>query len=344
MAPRPHGGGVPADDLSFVCPLCRGPLGGDRGGFTCGPCERTYPLHHGVPDFRVFPDPWLGFEEDRERAERVLEAMGTHDLPRLLERYWSLSEITPVELRRHFIRGALHGEAKARRLLGVLDGRASAGGGGARSMLEVGSGTGALLAAASERFPRVVGVDIAMRWLHVSRRRFMDRGLPVPPLVCACAERLPFPDGSFDVVVSAATLEVTKEPQQALTECARVVKAGGRVLLNTGNRFSLAVEPHVRLWGVGFLPRPWQLRYVRWRRGVSFSEIRPVSLRELRRLARAAFGRSEVLPADAADEAVAALPRAQRMQVALYRRLKRNRLIRPLLLRVAPEWDVLLTK
>jgi SAM-dependent methyltransferase len=344
VAPGPHGGGIPATDVAFVCPACRGPLTARRGTFACGACIRAYPVLDGIPDFRVFPDPYLDVEEDRRRTAKVLEALDQHDLRGLLEYYWSLSDITPVELRRTFIRGALQGEAKARRLLRVLEEGASPGSDPPQSLLEVGSGTGALLVAAAERVPRVVGVDIAMRWLHLSRRRFLDHGLPMPTLVCACAERLPFPDGSFDVVVSAATLEMTRDPGQALAESARVLAPRGTALVNTGNRFSLAREPHVQLWGVGFLPRPWQVAWVRWRRGVDFSKIRPLSLRELDRLAAPHFPTRHVAAADAADETVAALPPLRRAQVALYRAARRIKVTRPLLLRIAPEWDIRLVK
>jgi ubiquinone/menaquinone biosynthesis C-methylase UbiE/uncharacterized protein YbaR (Trm112 family) len=329
--------------VTFVCPLCRGPLATEPEAFVCGPCGRRYPLHDGIPDFRVFPDPYLGFEEDRRRTEAVLEALHRCDLRGLLEHYWSLSDITPLDLRRRFIRGAMQGEAKARRFLRLLD----AANGSApmpRSVIEIGSGTGAFLAVASERYPRVVGVDIAMRWLHLSRRRFLDRGLAAPPLVCACAEALPFPDGAFDLAFTAATLEFTRDPAQALGECARVLAPRGALLLNTSNRFSLASEPHVHLWGVGFLPRRWQIPYVRWRRGVDFAKIRPVSLRELDRLAAPFFRTRAVAPADAADETVAELSALKRAQVKVYRELKRRRLFRPLLLRFAPEWDVRLAK
>jgi len=262
-----------------------------------------------------------------------VEALDRYDLRGLLEYYWSLSDVTPPALRRVFIDGALLGEAKARRLLRVLE-NGDPPAASARTLLEIGSGTGALLAAAADRFPRVIGVDIAMRWLHLSRRRFLDRGVPVPRLVCACAERLPFPDGSFDLVVSAATLEMTRDPGQALAECARVLAPRGTVLVNTGNRYSLAREPHVQLWGVGFLPRPWQVAWVRWRRGVDFSKIRPLSLRELHRLAAPFFGTRRVAPADAADETVARLPPLRRAQVALYRAARRITPTGPTLTRV----------
>ena len=323
-----------------MCPSCRGPLAARPGTFACGACVRAYPVVDGIPDFRVFPDPFLDFEEDRRRAAKVVDAMDRYDLRGLLEYYWSLSDITPPALRQVFIRGALQGEAKARRLLRVLDDGLASAAPETRRLLEVGSGTGGLLAVAGGRFPRVVGVDIAMRWLHLSRRRFLDRALPVPPLVCACAERLPFADGSFDLVVSAATLEMTRDPGQALAEASRVLAPRGTVLVNTGNRFSLAREPHVQLWGVGFLPRRWQVPWVRWRRGVDFSKIRPLSLGELHRLSTPLFGRRQVAPADAADETVATLSPLRRAQVGFYRAARRIKLVRPLLLRIAPEWDV----
>jgi hypothetical protein len=77
---------------------------------------------------------------------------------------------------------------------------------------------------------------------------------------------------------------------------------------------------------------------------VDFSKIRPLSLRELRRLTSPHFPARDVQAADAPDEAVAELPAAQRAQVALYRAARRIGLARPLLLRVAPEWDVRLSK
>ena len=46
-------------------------------------------------------------------------------------------------------------------------------------ILEVGCGSGGLLAAAARSGRSMVGVDIASRWLVVARRRLADRGLTV---------------------------------------------------------------------------------------------------------------------------------------------------------------------
>jgi SAM-dependent methyltransferase len=322
--------------VSFVCPLCRGGLDVRADGYRCAPCGRAYALHAGIPDFRVFPDPYLSFEEDCERTERVLAVLDRHTFPSLLEYYWGLSDITPPPLRQRFIRGAIVGEAKARRLLRTL------GEDGGRT-LEVGSGTGNFLAVAGRR-EQVVGIDIAMRWLHLSRRRFLDRGQPVPPLVCCCAEHLPFPGGGFDRVVSSATLEFARDQGRVLSECARVLRPGGRMLLNTANRFALAEDPYACLWGVGFLPRAWQARYVRWRRGASYGPVRTLSLREVDRLAAAHFERREFVLPDVEDDQLAALPPLKRVQAHGYRLLRRLPVVRGLLREFAPQWDVLLTK
>jgi ubiquinone/menaquinone biosynthesis C-methylase UbiE len=299
-------------------------------------------LHAGIPDFRVFPDSYLNFEEDRQRTEYVLAGLEQYDLRGLLEYYWSVSDITPPVLRAKFVRSALLGENRARRVLRVLEDGTFRQPVTARRVLEIGSGTGNFLIVAARRYEQVVGIDVAMRWLHVSRRRFLDAGLPVPPLVCCCAEHLPFPDGMFDLAVCCSTLEFTRDQDQVLAEAARVLTSKGALYLDTVNRFSIAQNPYAYLWGVGFLPRAWQAKYVRWRRQASFENIRLLSLRELRQLAGKHFGRVEVALPDIDNEALRSLPRLTRLQVGVYRRLKKLPVFRHVLHWVGPQWDILL--
>jgi SAM-dependent methyltransferase len=295
----------------------------------------------GIPDFRVFPDPFLDFDEDRERTRRILEVLHDHTFPSLLEFYWSLSDITPPALRPAYIRSALGGESRARRIWRLLESSRAATAG---PIVEIGSGTGDFLAVAAAQGAQVVGTDIAMRWLHLSRRRFLDCGLPVPPLVCCCVEYLPFRDEQFQSVVSVATLEFVREPERMMAESARVIRRGGTVLLNTANRYSLARDPYARLWGVGFLPRGWQPRYVRWRNGVCYEHTRSLSLGEVRRTARRHFARCDVRPADVDEESVARASPGTQLAIRLYRQVACLALGRALLNRIAPQWDVLLDK
>ncbi|MDX1547556.1 MAG: methyltransferase domain-containing protein [Rhodothermales bacterium] len=341
---RPHPPGVlpSVRTLPLVCPRCKGGLSAAEDGYRCAPCDRTYPLHAGIPDFRVFPDPFLSVEEDRARTDYVLGGLERcRDLRALLEHYWKASDITPEPLRARFVQSALRGENRARRVVEALRGGTFAAPVRPRAVLEVGSGTGNFLAVAPYR--QVVGTDIGMRWLHVSRQRFRDKGLPVPPLVCCCAEHLPFPDGYFDLVVSTATLEFTRAPGRALAEAARALRPGGAAFIATANRYSLAQEPYAYLWGVGFLPRAWQARYVRWRRGASYEHIRLLSLPELRRLAAPHFAQMEVALPDIDDASLRGLPRFKQRQVYAYRALKSMPGVSGWLRAVAPQWDVKLT-
>ncbi len=344
-ASAPAESGLAPRSLGLVCPQCRCALVAAGDALRCDSCSRTFSGQGGIPDLRVFPDPYLSVEEDRERTAIVLEALERLPLPDLLRLYWSFSDITPPALREQFTRSALFAEEKGQRLLGLLEsGALGASSRPLRRVLEIGSGTGGFLAVAGARFDDVVGVDIAMRWLHVSRRRFRDRDQRPPLLVCACAERLPFPDRSFDLVVSSATLEFTRDPRQVLAETARVLTDEGLAIVNTVNRFSLAPEPHVNLWGLGFLPRSWQDRYVRWRRGVGFRNIRPLSYAELKRIAAPHFSSVVVAPADVPDAVLESLPAAKRAQVRVYRLLRRLQPFAGLLARLGPEWDVALRK
>jgi ubiquinone/menaquinone biosynthesis C-methylase UbiE/uncharacterized protein YbaR (Trm112 family) len=331
-------------EVAFVCPLCRGCLDVVEEAYRCEQCERTYRLHGGIPDFRVFADPYLSFEEDRERTRIVLGALERLELEPLLEYYWSFSDITPAALRPMFVRSAMLGEQRARRHLGLIGERTRDRSTEVRRVLEVGSGTGNFLAVASERYEQVIGVDIAMRWLHLSRRRFMDRGLPSPPLVCCCAEYLPFAEGSFDLIVASSTLEFVRDQRKVLSECSRTLSDGGLVFLNTVNRYSIGRDPYAYLWGVGFLPRAWQAPYVRRRRQASYENIRPLSLSELDRMVTEHFQIREFLLPDVDEASLARFSALVRWQVKTYRLLRVLPGVRALLKWFGPGWDAMLSR
>jgi SAM-dependent methyltransferase len=341
VAGAPAGLGVAAIG-GFVCPRCRGVLLEQAGGAACARCGSGYGRHHGILDLRVGADGYLSPGEDRARADLVVAALDDLALPELLAYYWSLSATTPVALRATFVRSALRAEARASHLLARMadDGVRL----GTARVLDVGSGTGGFLAAAQGRVREVVGLDIAMRWLHLSRRRFRDRASAVPPLVCACAEGLPFADGAFDVVVSTGTLEFARDLDRVLAECARVLRPGGRAYLTVVNRYALAPEPHVGLWAVGWLPRAWQAGYVRRRGRGDFASVRLPSLAELRRAAARHFAERRIEPARLPADLAADLPLRARLALRAYDAMGRLRPLRTALRRFGPEWDVTLTR
>lgn len=96
-------------------------------------------------------------------------------------------------------------------------------------VLDVGCGTGTLLAAIAERAPRakLLGVDLSPAMLAVARRKLGERAF----LVAGEAGRLPFPDQRFDLVVSSSALHYWPDPEEGLAEIARVLRPGGRVAI-----------------------------------------------------------------------------------------------------------------
>ena len=103
---------------------------------------------------------------------------------------------------------------------------------GARRILDVGCGTGALAAAAVARWPavHVTGVDASAGMLLVADRELE----PLPgsqreriDLVQALADQLPFEDGSFDVVTTAFVLQLVPSRFRAVREARRVLRPGG---------------------------------------------------------------------------------------------------------------------
>ena len=101
---------------------------------------------------------------------------------------------------------------------------------GVRRVLEIGVGTGLTL----RHYPataEVTAVDLCPAML-ARAERLVARGVPARvTLQLADAERLPFADGSFEMVVLPFVVSVTPEPARLLDEARRLLAPGGQMVI-----------------------------------------------------------------------------------------------------------------
>lgn len=118
---------------------------------------------------------------------------------------------------------------------------------GAQSILDVGSGAGQIAAHLlkySDPTAKITCIDLSREMLRRAKNRLKsDR----PSFVAADLAHLPFADASFDCVTCGYVLEHLPEPELGLSEIARVLTKGGRMLLlTTEDTFSGALTS--RMW------------------------------------------------------------------------------------------------
>jgi SAM-dependent methyltransferase len=263
----------------LVCPACLGLLQAATDSWHCKDCAKPYRCLRGIPDLRTIEDAYLPIADDWAFALRLDQEYDRLDFRGLLDLYYDLSPEVAPDQRARQIGHILSAPGRATAWVEML-------GLGLRHgpWIDLGCGSGSFLAAQGDR--DIVGIDVAMRWLLVARKRLDEEGLSRIPLVCGNAERLPFRDCSFAAVVAGDVIEHVADQRATLAEAHRVLKAGGRLFLATPNRLSLAPEPHVGVWGVGFLPRRWMAGYVHFVRRADFRAIRTLSYAGWTRLFR----------------------------------------------------------
>lgn len=93
-------------------------------------------------------------------------------------------------------------------------------------VLDVATGTGLVARDLARRFEsRVVGLDQSAGMLRAAARR----AIPGVRLAGGDAQRLPFPDSSFDAITFTFLLRYVDDPGATLAELARVLRPGGRM-------------------------------------------------------------------------------------------------------------------
>lgn len=179
-------------------------------------------------------------------------------------------------------------------------------------ILEVGVGTGISLPDYG-RASRIVGVDLSEPMLRKAQKRVAELGLRnVEGLALMDAERLAFPDESFDVIAAQHVVTTVPHPEATLDEFARVLRPGGEIILvsrvgaDTGLRaaFEQSFAPLTQRlgWRLEF---PWS-RYTNWLAGAR-------AMRLIERRDMPPFGHFSLIRFGKAGAARAVRPVARRL-------------------------------
>src|ERR1700751_4649361 len=147
-------------------------------------------------------------------------------------------------------------------------------------VLEVGVGTGISLPQYAPHL-RIFGTDISEAILSKAKQRVTDLRLKnVEGLAVMDAEKLEFPDNSFDVVMAQYVVTAVPNPEAALDEFARVLRPGGELIILTrvsaddGVRrvIEQSLQPIVTRLGFRTADFAWS-RYLKWLAGAHNMEL-----------------------------------------------------------------------
>jgi SAM-dependent methyltransferase len=129
-----------------------------------------------------------------------------------------------------------------------------------RAILENGCGVGMYVEQLKRFGGRVYGLEY-----EFSRAKEAAQNHSL--IVCAAGEHLPYPDRSFDLILSHEVIEHVQDDRQAVAEMVRTLKPCGRVVIFCPNRW-YPVETHGIYWRgeykfgniplVNYLPRVWR--------------------------------------------------------------------------------------
>ncbi|MET3827101.1 ArsR family transcriptional regulator [Sphingomonas sp. PvP055] len=98
-------------------------------------------------------------------------------------------------------------------------------------LIDIGTGTGRMLELFAGRAEQALGIDRSSEMLRLARAKLSERGLTNIELRQADLYALPLADRAADVAIVHHVLHFAQQPGAAISEAARVLNVGGRLLI-----------------------------------------------------------------------------------------------------------------
>lgn len=281
--------------LHLICPICRTKfvsISSDM--FNCSACKRVFKTVAGIPDFRTLDPPYITREKEKERIDLLMTCFDRSSWEELVRFYvYEVQDHATETLRRSDLEHRLRLRQRAlERMRAYMDMLKKLGREFERDkiVLDLGCGSGESMVGFLQSGHKTVGIDISYEELLLGKKLCFEEGFDSVLLLAGNAEALPFQHRTFDFIYSMDVIEHVKNQSKFVNESQRVLRNEGSMLFNSPNRFSLlAPEPHVSLWGMGFLPRVLMDPYCRLKGRGRYIGKRLLSYRELKKKVRKVF-------------------------------------------------------
>lgn len=337
---RPRDVPMNRDGIRFCCPACGAPVHAIGVAYQCEGCRRSYPVLHGIADFRLRSDRYLSLEQEREKAAQLAAEAAHRSFDQLLDYYYQITDDVSPELARRYKAGILaaprHLRALSADVVQALQNRSDT------AVLDAGCGAGGMFIALCNAGVPVVGLDIALRWLVICRKRLDELGIDAQ-LVCADLEHPPFAPEQFDAVTAVDLVEHVRDVPTVLQSIRTLLKPHGQSWVTASNGRTLGPHPTTRIWGVGWLPlalRTWLVCKLRGVDALRFTHM--LTARQLARLATHSGLRVRSAGPRRIDVPDSNYPRGERWLMRLYVVLVRLTITRQLLLAIGPSFELVL--
>ena len=129
--------------------------------------------------------------------------------------------------------------------------------------LIVGAGTAGLAVTLKELYSAdVFGVEPDEEEFEIIKLRCLENAIPQSHFHKAYGEQLPFENSLFDFAHCFTVLEHVQDVEKCLDEMIRVIRPGGRIIINTPN-YAFPYEGHYKIHFPTFLPKVFGYIYLK---------------------------------------------------------------------------------